>query len=59
MPADRGTLLARIREEWGSLDDFDDFVRNQLPDVLLAGKRRYSEQAWRCFAETAEFLFGS
>ena len=58
MPADRGTLLARIREEWGSLDEFDDFVRNELPGVLLAGKRRYSTQLRRKFAETAQFLFG-
>ena len=58
LPADRGTLLARIREEWGSLDEFDDFVRNELPGVLLAGKRRYATQLRRKFAETAQFLFG-
>ena len=58
MPADRGTVLGRIEQEWGSLDAFDTFVREELPAVLLEGKRRYAKQGSRVLAETAKFLFG-
>ena len=33
-PADRATVLAAIREHWGSEDAFDAFVRTELPLVL-------------------------
>ena len=40
-PIDRATVLNFIRQEWGSEQAFDDFVHNELPNVLRASKRRY------------------
>lgn len=57
-PFDRVTVLGKVRRWWGSEDAFDAFVRDELPAILLAGKRRYERRALFVLADTATFLFG-
>ena len=57
-PLDRTTVLGKIRRGWGSEDEFDAFVRGQLPAILLEGKGRYERRALSVLSETAAFLFG-
>ena len=40
-PSDRAMLLASIRDEWGSEDAFDAFVRTELRAVMEQSKRQY------------------
>ena len=51
-------MLAKIREEWGSEDEFDTFVRAELPGVLLAGKKAWASRT-RCLfvAALANLLY--
>lgn len=55
---DKDTVLARIREEWGSEDAFDQYVRQTLPHVLLEGKRLYYQQFGKVMIRTMRILFG-
>jgi len=41
-PSDRALLLAAIRREWGTEDEFDMFVRKELPPLLKHQKMRYT-----------------
>jgi hypothetical protein len=41
MPKDRLTVLASIRDRWGSEAAFDAFVRNTFPGLLRRGKQRF------------------
>jgi hypothetical protein len=55
---DQETVLKMIREEWdGGEDAFNAFVRTELREVLLAGKREYYQQAWRAMWESLILLF--
>ena len=47
-----------MREKWGSEEEFDAFVRNELPALLETGKRRYFGQPWRVLANAFDALFG-
>ena len=57
-PSDRAMLLAKIRDEWGSEEAFDAFVRNELPALLETGKGRYFGQPWRVLGNAFDALFG-
>ena len=50
--------VEQVREKWGSEDEFDAFVRNELPELLETGKRRYFGQPWRVLANAFDALFG-
>ena len=41
LPKDRATVLAAIREKWGSEEAFDSFVRKEFPGLLRRGKERF------------------
>ena len=43
MPKDRAFVLAEIRRLWGSMDAFDTFVQQELPQVLRVSKERFSK----------------
>ena len=58
MPRDRAIVLDAIRDEWGSEEAFETFVRNQLPDVLAASKQRYSRQMASVAGNAFEMAFG-
>jgi hypothetical protein len=42
---DQATVLKMIREQWGSEEDFNNYVRLELPAILLEGKQQYYAQA--------------
>ena len=58
MPRDRAIVLDAIRREWDSEMAFETFVRNQLPEVLAASKRRYSRQIASVMGRAFEICFG-
>lgn len=57
-PTDRATVLKAVREEWGSEEAFDDFVRNELPLVLVASKRKYQTRGRDQVLRTFDLVFG-
>ena len=57
-PNDRGTVLAAVREQWGTEEIFDRFVREELVKVFKSGKRRYHERPGRVALDTLELVFG-
>ena len=58
-PDDRAFVLAAIREEFGSEDKFDTFVRTKMPKVLERSKRQYSGQLLAVAKEVADLVFGA
>ena len=58
-PADRAFVLAAIRDDFGSEEAFDMFVRTQLPKVLERSKRQYSSQLWNVAKEVGDLVFGA
>ena len=58
MPRDRAIVLEEIRRDWGSEAAFEGFVRTELPKVLAASKRRYSQQLSRVAGRAFEMAFG-
>jgi len=58
-PADRGKVLEEIRREWGSEQEFDEFVRTKLPIVFAESKQKYSEQLKSVANRSLEQLFGA
>ena len=50
--------MAAIRAQWGSEEAFDAFVRDELPGVLAAGKRKYSGLMAREAATMFDYMFG-
>ena len=58
MPRDRATVLAAIREKFGSEAAFDQFVRTHLPAVLERSKREYSSNLLNVAADALERSFG-
>jgi hypothetical protein len=58
VPKDRAFVLAAIRREWGSIRAFEEFVQQQLPDVLAASKRSYSKQVPKVAAGALQLLVG-
>ena len=57
-PADKATVLAAIRDEWGSEENFDNFVQDELPRILEASKQRYSRQLLMVAMRSLEHLLG-
>ena len=58
MPRDRAIVLDAIRREWDSEMAFETFVRNELPEVLAASKRRYSRQMASVAGNAFQMAFG-
>ncbi len=57
MPADRATVLSSIRKTWGSEENFDKFVRTELPEIVRKGKEDFmSRSLWTMYA-VLELLF--
>ena len=57
-PCDRATVLAAIREKFGSEAAFDTLVRTELVEVLKESKIRYSTKAMQTMSDTLELTFG-
>ena len=43
---------------WGSLDNFNHFVRYSLPPIVSKCKRNYAKHDWKTAEDTINFLFG-
>jgi hypothetical protein len=57
MPVDRVVVLCTIRKTWGSEENFDHFVRTQLPEVLRRGKEEFMWRTFRTMFNVFEMLF--
>ncbi len=57
MPADRMVVLAFIRRTWGSEENFDNFVRTELPEILRKGKEEFMWRSLRTMNSVLELLF--
>ena len=57
-PIDRATVLAMVRDEWGSEAAFDRFVRTELPRILARSKKLYSTQMLAIALKMFDVLFG-
>jgi hypothetical protein len=57
MPRDRAFVLAAIRKEWGSEDNFDQFVRTELIEILRKGKERFIRRPMRVVVAALQLLF--
>jgi len=57
-PADRAWVLEKIRNEWGSEQAFDKYVRNTLPSIFAESKEIYREQLKTVANRSLERLFG-
>ena len=57
-PIDRADVLAAIREQWGSEEQFDTFVREKLPKVFRADKRRHGARFWIQVKQMFDIAFG-
>jgi hypothetical protein len=57
-PSDRAAVLREIRNEWGSEEAFDVYVRTVLPEVLAASKRSYSRLLKAKLMGNLEHMFG-
>ena len=58
-PADRATVLAAIRDDFGSEEAFDQFVSTHLPKVLERSKREYSGKLMAVARDVADLVFGA
>jgi hypothetical protein len=57
LPADRVVVLASIRQNWGTEENFDMFVRTELPAVLLKGKEDFMRRSVCIMYTVFELLF--
>ena len=57
-PEDRATVMAEIRESWGSEEAFDSYVQSELPRIMEESKRRYARQLLTVALRTLENTFG-
>merc|ERR1712048_709478 len=57
-PADRAMLLADVREEWGSVAEFEQFVHRTLPAVLSRSKEQYAHRFQNVAAKSFDMLLG-
>jgi hypothetical protein len=55
---DRDIVLAKIKEQWETVELFDTFVREELPKVLLRGKVEYYQQFKNVLLQSCTLLFG-
>ena len=52
-------MLGAIREEFGSEDAFDHFVRTHLPAVLAHSKREYQTKLLTVMQDVGDLVFGA
>jgi hypothetical protein len=57
-PADRAFVLQHIRDEWGTEEAFDRYVQTELPEILAASKRVYSQRFVRVLESNLEYMMG-
>jgi len=57
-PADRAYVLQAIRDEWGTEEAFDQYVQTELPEILAASKRAYSQRFVCVLQGNLEHMFG-
>ena len=57
-PIDRADVLAAIREQWESEEQFDKFVREELPKVFRANKRKHGARFWIEIKRMFDMAFG-
>ena len=57
-PSDRAMLLRKIREQWGSEQEFDRFVQTELVRVIAESKAVYQGQLRANAAQSFEYVFG-
>ena len=57
-PIDRADVLAAIREQWESEEQFDKFVREELPKVFRADKRKHGARFWIQIKQMFDIAFG-
>ena len=57
-PSDRAMLLGLIEREWSSTEQFDDFVRTELTQVLAQSKAAYQGALSRVAGESFAMVFG-
>ncbi len=57
LPADRVFVLAAIRKTWGSEENFDQFVRTELPEILRKGKEEFMWRGFRSMHDVLDLLF--
>lgn len=57
-PADRAYVLNSIRENWGSENDFDEFVRSKLKRILELNRERYNASVATVASEAFALIFG-
>ena len=55
----RAFVLGAIREEFGSEDAFDHFVRTHLPAVLARSKREYQTKLLTVAQDVGDLVFGA
>jgi len=57
-PADRAFVLNAIREQWGSEDEFDKYVREVLPGIMMRSKAKFYKQSAIVMAQVFDLSFG-
>jgi len=58
-PADKGYVLGEIRNEWGSEEAFEEFVRIKLPSIFAESNHKYRGQLKLVASRSLEQLFGT
>lgn len=57
-PADRAFLLNSIRHVWGSEEDFEQYVKQVLPDIMSQSKKKYLGQKKSVMLRVFDLSFG-
>ncbi len=57
MPKDRAFVLATIRSLWGSEENFDQFVRTEMMEILRKGKERFVRRPISIVTGALDMLF--
>lgn len=52
-------MLEEIRDEWGSEEAFEEFVRIKLPSLFAESKKKYNGQLKLVASSSLEQLFGT
>ena len=55
---DRDIVLRKIEQQWGSAEQFDSFVHEEMPKVLLRGKFEYYQQFKNILLQSCTLMFG-
>ena len=57
-PADRAFLFNSIRQVWGSEEDFEQYVKQVLPDIMSQSKKKYLGQKKSVMLRVFDLSFG-